>query len=86
STPDNMRGRVNAVNMLFIGSSNELGEFRAGTSASLIGAIPAAIMGGVCTLGVVGAWMTCFKSLRQVDRFADASPPDLQTAQPVKQA
>jgi uncharacterized protein (DUF2062 family) len=74
STPDNMRGRVNAVNMLFIGSSNELGEFRAGTSASLMGPIPAAIMGGVCTLGVVGAWMVGFKSLRQVDRFADASP------------
>ncbi len=86
STPDNMRGRVNAVNMLFIGSSNELGEFRAGTSASLVGAIPAAIMGGVCTLGVVGAWMTGFKSLRQVDRFADASPPDVLNAQPVKQA
>jgi MFS family permease len=76
STPDNMRGRVNAVNMLFIGSSNELGEFRAGTSASLMGAIPAAIMGGVCTLGVVGAWMVGFKSLRQVDRFADASPAE----------
>ncbi|EPM91280.1 membrane protein, partial [Pseudomonas syringae pv. actinidiae ICMP 18886] len=84
STPDNMRGRVNAVNMLFIGSSNELGEFRAGTSASLVGAIPAAIMGGVCTLGVVGAWMAGFKSLRQVDRFADASPPDVLQAQPVK--
>jgi MFS family permease len=76
STPDNMRGRVNAVNMLFIGSSNELGEFRAGTSASLIGAIPAAIMGGVCTLGVVGAWMVGFKTLRQVDHFADASPAE----------
>jgi MFS family permease len=76
STPDNMRGRVNAVNMLFIGSSNELGEFRAGTSASLIGAVSAAIMGGVCTLGVVGAWMVGFKTLRQVDRFADASPAE----------
>ncbi|MDF2641980.1 MAG: hypothetical protein K0R45_1252 [Pseudomonas sp.] len=82
STPDNMRGRVNAVNMLFIGSSNELGEFRAGTSASLMGPIPAAIMGGVCTLGVVGAWMVGFKSLRQVDRFADASP--VEATQPEK--
>ncbi|MBD8576390.1 MFS transporter [Pseudomonas syringae] len=76
STPDTMRGRVNAVNMLFIGSSNELGEFRAGTSASLIGAIPAAIAGSLCTLGVVGAWMVGFKSLRQVNRFADATPPE----------
>ncbi|MBX8485146.1 MFS transporter [Pseudomonas cichorii] len=75
STPDAMRGRVNAVNMLFIGSSNELGEFRAGTSASLIGPVPAAIMGGLCTLGVVGAWMVGFKSLRRVNHFADAAPP-----------
>ncbi|WP_045483773.1 MULTISPECIES: MFS transporter [unclassified Pseudomonas] len=82
STPDAMRGRVNAVNMLFIGSSNELGEFRAGTSASLIGAIPAAITGSLCTLGVVGAWMAGFKSLRRVDRFADAAPQ--QTASTLK--
>jgi hypothetical protein len=51
STPDAMRGRVNAVNMLFIGSSNELGEFRAGAMASAIGAVPAAIVGSLCTLG-----------------------------------
>jgi MFS family permease len=74
STPDAMRGRVNAVNMLFIGSSNELGEFRAGTSAAWLGAVPAAILGSLCTLGVVGGWMLGFKSLRQVDRFEDASP------------
>ncbi|WP_295476674.1 MFS transporter [uncultured Pseudomonas sp.] len=79
STPDTMRGRVSAVNMLFIGSSNELGEFRAGTSASLIGAIPAAITGSLCTLGVVGLWMTGFKSLRKVDRFADAAPAGTPT-------
>jgi MFS family permease len=73
STPDTMRGRVNAVNMLFIGSSNELGEFRAGTSASWLGAVPAAIVGGLCTLGVVGGWMLAFKSLRKVDRFEEAA-------------
>lgn len=74
STPDEMRGRVNAVNMLFIGSSNELGEFRAGSSAALWGPVAAAVLGGVCTLGVVGAWMVCFKSLRKVNHFAEATP------------
>ncbi|WP_406622504.1 MFS transporter [Acidovorax sp. SDU_ACID1] len=74
STPDDMRGRVNAVNMLFIGSSNELGEFRAGTSAAWLGVMPAAVLGSLCTLGVVGAWMAWFKPLREVDRFEDAEP------------
>ncbi|MEG1771383.1 MAG: MFS transporter, partial [Comamonas sp.] len=73
STPDTMRGRVNAVNMLFIGSSNELGEFRAGSSAALLGAVPAAIAGSLCTLAVVGGWMTWFKPLRDVDRLEDAA-------------
>lgn len=74
STPDAMRGRVNAVNMLFIGSSNELGEFRAGSSAAWFGAVSAATLGGLCTLAVVGSWMWQFKALRQVKRFEDASP------------
>lgn len=74
STPDAMRGRVNAVNMLFIGSSNELGEFRAGTSAAWFGVVPAALLGCACTLLVTGGWMLGFKSLRKVDRFEDASP------------
>lgn len=74
STPDSMRGRVNAVNMLFIGSSNELGEFRAGSSAAWFGVVPAAVLGSLCTLGVVGGWMWGFRSLRRVDRFEDAAP------------
>lgn len=73
STPDAMRGRVNAVNMLFIGSSNELGEFRAGLSAAWLGAVPAALVGCACTLAVTGGWALGFKSLRQVDRFEDAA-------------
>ncbi len=73
STPDAMRGRVNAVNMLFIGSSNELGEFRAGTSAAWLGAVPAAVAGALCTLGVVAAWMAAFAPLRRVDRFEEAA-------------
>lgn len=77
ATPDAMRGRVNAVNMLFIGSSNELGEFRAGTSAAWFGTVPAAVLGGIATLAVAGAWMRGFGSLRRVDRFSDveAVPP-----------
>lgn len=74
STPDAMRGRVNAVNMLFIGSSNELGHFRAGTSAAWFGAVPAALIGALCTLGVVAGWAAAFRTLRVVDRFEDASP------------
>ena len=74
STPDAMRGRVNAVNMLFIGSSNELGHFRAGTSAAWFGAVPAALIGALCTLGVVAGWSAAFRTLRQVDRCEDASP------------
>ena len=74
STPDEMRGRVNAVNMLFIGSSNELGEFRAGSAAAALGAVPAAVTGAVCTLGVVAAWAALFKPLRTVDRFEEATP------------
>lgn len=73
STPDHMRGRVHAVNMLFIGSSNELGEFRAGTSAAWLGVVPAAVLGGLCTLGVVGGWTLGFKQLRTVDRFEEAA-------------
>jgi MFS family permease len=74
STPDDMRGRVSAVNMLFIGSSNELGEFRAGTSAAWFGPVVAAILGGLCTLSVVGLWMRFFPTLRQVDKFEEATP------------
>jgi MFS family permease len=73
STPDDMRGRVSAVNMLFIGSSNELGEFRAGASAAWFGPVIAAVLGGLCTLGVVSLWMRLFPTLRRVDKFEEAS-------------
>ena len=72
STPDYLRGRVNAVNMLFISSSNELGSFRAGSSAALIGAVPAAVFGGICTLMVVVGMAWRFEPLRKVDKFEDA--------------
>lgn len=72
ATPDAMRGRVSAVNFLFIGTSNELGEFRSGVTAGWIGVVPAVVLGGLGTLGVVAAWLKLFPSLRRIDRFSDA--------------
>lgn len=66
-TPDEVRGRVNAVNMVFVGASNELGEFRAGTMASLFGAVPAVVIGGVGTLAVAVIWSLGFPKLRKID-------------------
>jgi len=71
-TPDAMRGRVSAVNLVFIGASNELGEFESGVTAAWFGTIPAVIIGGVGTLLVVGLWAWRFKELRQVNRLEDA--------------
>jgi MFS family permease len=66
-TPDAMRGRVNAVNSLFIGTSNQLGEFESGTVAGLIGAVPACVVGGIGTLVVVLLWTRLFPALPKVD-------------------
>ena len=75
STPDAMRGRVSAVNMLFIGASNELGEFESGTTAALLGTVPAVVAGGIGTLLVVAWWMKQFPLLRQVNKFTDVTVP-----------
>jgi MFS family permease len=72
-TPDEMRGRVAAVNALFIGASNQLGEFRAGAAAALLGPVAAAAMGGAATVAVALAWMRLFPALRAVDRLEDAA-------------
>ncbi|MBB5536611.1 MFS transporter [Rhizobium giardinii] len=66
-TPDAVRGRVNAVNMMFVGASNELGEFRAGTMAHVIGAVPAVVLGGIGTLAVAVIWALGFPQLRKID-------------------
>ena len=65
-TPDAVRGRVNAVNMVFVGASNELGEFRAGTMAALIGTVPAVVFGGVGAVAVAGIWAYLFPELRRI--------------------
>jgi hypothetical protein len=68
-TPDEMRGRVNAVNSLFAGTSNQLGDFRAGVMAAWLGAIPAVLVGGIGTMLVVLIWTRTFPALRHVDGF-----------------
>ena len=71
ATPDHMRGRVMAVENVFIGASNELGAFESGVAGSLLGVGPAVTLGGVLTLGVVGVWWFLFPPLRDIDRFED---------------
>ncbi len=67
STPDDMRGRVSAVNSLFIGTSNQLGEFESGVTAALFGTVPAVVLGGVGTIAVALLWMRFFPALRHAD-------------------
>jgi MFS family permease len=71
-TPDNMRGRVNAINYLFVGSSNTLGEFESGTVAAWLGTMASVLIGGLGSLLVAGLWMMLFPDLRRIDRFDTA--------------
>jgi MFS family permease len=73
NTPDDKRGRVSAVNSIFIGASNQLGEFESGVTAAWFGAVPAAVLGGVGTLVVVVLWTWLFPSLRKADRLEAAT-------------
>ena len=73
ATPDEMRGRVSAVNMLFIGTSNEFGQFESGITAQWMGAVPAVVFGGVGTLVVVALWSWLFPALRNVDYMTQES-------------
>ncbi|MGH6960122.1 MAG: MFS transporter, partial [Dongiaceae bacterium] len=73
-TPDNLRGRVLAVEQIFIGASNELGAFESGAVAALIGAVPTVVLGGLATLLIVALWLKLFPALRDVDRFP-VTPP-----------
>ena len=69
ATPDEMRGRVGAVNFLFINASNQLGQFESGVTAALFGAMPAAVLGGVGTIAIALLWMKLFPALRQVEKL-----------------
>jgi MFS family permease len=72
ATPDEMRGRVNAVDMLFIGVSNELGEFESGLTAQWFGTVPAVVLGGIGTLVVIALWAWIFPELRRTDQLTVA--------------
>jgi MFS family permease len=74
ATPDAMRGRVSAVNRLFVGASNELGEFESGITATWFGTVPAVVIGGVGTIVIVAVWYRLFPSLREVDRLSEVTP------------
>ena len=69
ATPDEMRGRVNAVDMLFVGVSNELGEFESGVTAAWLGTVPAVVLGGLGTLVIIAVWAWRFPELRQADQL-----------------
>jgi MFS family permease len=87
ATPDEMRGRVNAVDMLFIGASNELGEFESGFTAQWFGTVRAVVLGGIGTLLVIALWAWLFPDLRRAEGFGDpevapvpeATSPGLQS-------
>jgi predicted MFS family arabinose efflux permease len=73
STPNDMRGRVGAVNFLFINASNQLGQFESGVTAALFGAMPAAVLGGVATVAIALLWMKLFPTLREVEKLEEGS-------------
>jgi MFS family permease len=74
ATPDDMRGRVSAVSVLFISASNEIGQFESGLTAQWFGAVPAVVLGGVGTMAIVLLWAWRFPTLRQVDQLIPAEP------------
>lgn len=74
ATPENMRGRVMAVEYTFVGGSNELGAFESGAAGALLGVAGAVVFGGVGTLAVVAVWWVLFPEFRRIDRFAEVHP------------
>jgi len=68
-TPDAIRGRVSAVNAVFIGASNELGDFESGVTAAWWGLKPAVVVGGIASVAIAGLWMRWFPALRRIDEF-----------------
>jgi len=73
ATPDEMRGRVSAVNSVFIGASNEVGQFESGITAAWLGAVPAVVLGGIGTIAVVALWASLFPELRRFEQLQPKS-------------
>ena len=74
ATPDDMRGRVSAINSLFTGTSNTLGEFRAGLTASWLGVVPAVLLGGIGAVLIAFVWMRAFPGLTRIDSLREEDP------------
>jgi MFS family permease len=74
ATPQDMRGRVSAIHVLFVGCTNELGEFRAGMMAAWLGVVHAALAGGIGTLLIVALWTRLFPALRRMNRLSEVTP------------
>jgi hypothetical protein len=81
-TPDAIRGRVSAVNSVFIGASNELGEFESGVTAAWWGIVPAIVVGGSATLAVAAAWTRLFPVMWHLDRFPHPDGPAPEAEHP----
>jgi hypothetical protein len=74
ATPDRLRGRVGAVEMVFISASNQLGAFESGLAASLVGTVPAVVGGGCITVGIALTWIRLFPALSTIDRLDEVQP------------
>jgi MFS family permease len=81
ATPDRLRGRVLAVEMVFISASNQLGAFESGLAAFLVGTVPAVVGGGVITMLIAVSWRRFFPALAQVDRLEHVAPPEAELVQ-----
>jgi MFS family permease len=81
ATPDRLRGRVLAVEMVFISASNQLGAFESGVAAFLLGAVPAVVAGGALTVVIALGWARLFPALASVDRVRDLRPPEVAVAE-----
>jgi MFS family permease len=80
ATPNELRGRVNAVEMVFISASNELGAFESGVAAALLGAVTAVVAGGAVTIGLSAVWSFVFPALARLDRYEDMQAGSLEAS------